>query len=690
MSVAEPRRGGLRVPASVWLGALILAAMVAAGLTLALRFVADERSEARADWQRRLTIVADGRFAAVAGWLDRQFAVVGDLAENVSLQLYLTRLAAAGGGDAEMPERVYLVNLLKATAATTGFAAPPRGPDIDANVARLGVAGIALTDPQGRVLAATPGMPEIGAEAIARIGAATAGRGLLDLALDGAGEPALGFIAPIYAVQSDGAPGDRVGAVIAIKEVAGALYPLLRQPGASERTAETLLVGRRGDTIAYLSPLADGTGTLRLALAAEPSLAAAAAVARPGVVVRAADYRGVAVLELARRFTAVPWSLVYKVDVAEALGPVDARLERRLTILLLALAAVVAALVAAWRHGTSRRLDAALRRADALADRLASQRDLLRLVSDSQPAAMTIVDGDGRVAWANRRSWEESGLRRTEVVGKTLAAIVGPVPAAERRALVLRALASGTVQTASLSESRGGSARTLMATFVPLPATDDAPPRVLIAAEDVTEVVAERERRARLMNQIVDTLVGLIDRRDPHAADHSAWVATVAQAIAEEMALDPAAIACVRIAGRLMNLGKILVPEAVLTKSGPLSEAEMALVRRSLATGVDLLSGVEFPGPVVETLRQLHRRGGGPMAEDDLLTAHIVAVANALVARASPRAWRPAATLEAAVEALLAEAPAGRARRVVRALAHYIDNRGGREALAGLGGLSAA
>jgi HD-GYP domain-containing protein (c-di-GMP phosphodiesterase class II) len=190
------------------------------------------------------------------------------------------------------------------------------------------------------------------------------------------------------------------------------------------------------------------------------------------------------------------------------------------------------------------------------------------------------------------------------------------------------------------------------------------------------------------LQQVVDGLLALVDRRDPHAADHSERVAVLAAGIAKEMDLDAVTAETARFAGALMNVGKIMVPESILAKPGRLTDAELEQVREALARGADLLDGIEFDGPVAETLRQAHgradRTGSGKRTADDILpSARVVAAANAFVAMISPRAHRPGMTVDEALDALNAESGAALDRRVLAALANYLDNRGGRAALTG-------
>jgi HD-GYP domain-containing protein (c-di-GMP phosphodiesterase class II) len=229
-----------------------------------------------------------------------------------------------------------------------------------------------------------------------------------------------------------------------------------------------------------------------------------------------------------------------------------------------------------------------------------------------------------------------------------------------------------------------GRLRVLQSDHIPVSLKKDAPPSVLVVERDITEAVTERERRSRILGQIVRTLVGVVDRRDPYAADHSQRVAVLARAIATEMGLPEREIETAETAGNLLNLGKILVAPELLTKSGELSDEDRRKVRHSIQTSADLLQGIEFDGPVVETLRQAqaHWDGSGSPAglagDDILITARIVGVANAFVGMVSRRAYREALDIDRALEVLLSQVGKAFDRRVVAALINYLDNRGGR------------
>ncbi len=97
---------------------------------------------------------------------------------------------------------------------------------------------------------------------------------------------------------------------------------------------------------------------------------------------------------------------------------------------------------------------------------------------------------------------------------------------------------------------------------------------------------------------------------------------------------------------------------------------------------MDLLEGVTFDGPVVESIRQLGEtwNGKGPLGlkgEEILVTARILAVANAFVGMISARAYRGAMPFRKAADILMEETDTRFDRRPVSGLVNYLENRGG-------------
>ena len=481
--------------------------------------------------------------------------------------------------------------------------------------------------------------------------------------------------------------------VLGVKLIAHELYPLLKQPGSTEDTTEALLAQIDGASVLYLSPLGDGTAPLQRRLALDtPELAAAFAIRNPGGFGRKRDYRDVEVLVVARAVADVAWSLLYKVDVAEALAESESRLQQLFIAFFLIIGLVLIGMAALWYYGTSRRASKAADRFEKLAERFQGQRDFMHLVTDSQPNTIVIYDAKGHYRWFNRVAVERSGLDRESLWNKPVASVIGPVEGKRMVGWIDTCLSEFKPASHTRTvEVEGMGERIYISDLIPLPATANQPAGVLVVSQYITDSVRERTKRERIMRQLVNTLVGMVDRRDPFSAHHSLRVGMVARAMSQEMDLDAGAGEVSEIAGSLMNLGKLAVPESVLTKSGPLDEAELLLIRDSILASADLIADIEFGGPIAETIRQLQENFNGSgipkglKGDEILLTARIVAVANAFVAMVSARSYRPGMAFDRAIDILLKESGESFDRRAVTALVNHLENRGGRAQWASFG-----
>lgn len=688
----ERRRAGF----GAILGFLLLVGIAVAGVILVLRFVDAERQRDMTSLQVRLGIVADSRKAAVETWLQTQFADLKKLADNPALQIYMTQLvsgnATPGGldeetGEQEPPaEAQYLMNLLLVSADRSGYGLPVPS-EVGANLPRTRTAGLALLDPKGTVLVATPGMPPIEGRIASFVSALKpVGAQLLDLYMDATEKPAMGFVQPVYAVQGNTDATSLVGFVFGIKQVAEELYPLLRQPGETNASADVLLVRVNGAVIEYISPLADGTAPLGLRLNRDtPDLDTAAALEQEAGFTQASNYAGHEVLAASRAISGAPWTLVYTVDRDEAMAASDERARRLLVILLLVVGLFGIVVLATWFYGSSRRAADAAERLRHTADRLEAQRRLLQLVTDNQPTSIAIIDAEGRYRFANRTAAKKVGLESEDVVGKPVANVVGPAAAKQVLALAEQALARNERESEIRRDPTDLGERIIQVTHIPMSGLEGEGAAVLAVEEDLTDAFRERERRVRLEQQLVRSLVGIVDRRDPFAAEHSARVARLAHEVATEMGLTPTEILTAETAGQLLNLGKILIEQELLTRTGSLSEDERKQVRRAMLASADLLTGVEFDGPVVDTLRQSLAQWDGKglpeglAGEQILPSARVVALANAVVGMLSRRAHRPPLSSDAVIAAVQADAGRAFDRRVVAAFVNFMDNRGGRE-----------
>ena len=93
-----------------------VAIFIAVGVFLMMQFATSERDREMRQWQSRMSIVIDSRYTDINRWIDRQLADLRGIADNASVQLYLTVFHESGtsaSADDAPPELGYLGNLLE-------------------------------------------------------------------------------------------------------------------------------------------------------------------------------------------------------------------------------------------------------------------------------------------------------------------------------------------------------------------------------------------------------------------------------------------------------------------------------------------------------------------------------------------------------------------------------------------------
>ncbi|NDC55968.1 MAG: hypothetical protein EBZ69_04040, partial [Alphaproteobacteria bacterium] len=189
----------------------------------------------------------------------------------------------------------------------------------------------------------------------------------------------------------------------------------------------------------------------------------------------------------------------------------------------------------------------------ALANRLSYYEDLVRLMTQHQPGRMSLVDAEGRFHFVSAETAKILQRDANDLVGRDVEKVFGP-----REGLKLKMQMDQVRMTGKpleqIEHGRGQQSGLFIRTqLIPITVAGQLSGGVMIYQDDVTSLMVAQERRERMFRQLMDTLVAVVDRRDPYAAGHSARVGQIARAIAEEMDLSENDVETVEIAGTLMN-----------------------------------------------------------------------------------------------------------------------------------------
>jgi len=150
----------------------------------------------------------------------------------------------------------------------------------------------------------------------------------------------------------------------------------------------------------------------------------------------------------------------------------------------------------------------------------------------------------------------------------------------------------------------------------------------------------EREKLSLRAHSIdvLSTIAALTEARVPFHAGQSTRVAQLATQLASRLGLDADTVEYIGIAARLHDIGTLALPDAIRTKTSPLTAEELAMIRAHVQTGVELLSPLRHLAPVIPFVRDHHERWDGSGYPQGLsgdaisIGGRILAVADAYVA----------------------------------------------------------
>jgi diguanylate cyclase (GGDEF)-like protein len=166
---------------------------------------------------------------------------------------------------------------------------------------------------------------------------------------------------------------------------------------------------------------------------------------------------------------------------------------------------------------------------------------------------------------------------------------------------------------------------------------------------------AKESRPSSAGLQTRSVLLKVLSEREPELREHSSDVMSLARGVARRLGLSPDEREIVARAAELHDIGKMAIPDAILSKPGPLDDREWRFMRRHTIIGEDILNAAPALQPVAALVRASHERwdGGGypdgTSGEEIPEGARIVAVCDAFSAMVQDRPYQPGLSVSEAV-----------------------------------------
>ncbi len=447
--------------------------------------IENERQTVLANWQARVTAIAEGRARLVSDWFTARHADADVLASSPAVRA----LMLDGGRAGDVRSQIV--------------------PQLDRVAAAYGYAGISLMDTQGRVLARSTGAVELGrdsGEAAAVVAARTR-----TMRVDLFEEPTRKLLlmsVPVFAEGGADPARPVMGVVALMMRPETRLFPLLTDDTVPTKTGETLLFRADGPKPSYISPLKGDTAGWS---AVDRSLEALGPLAKRAAEGRDTfgemfDYRAAPVFAATRWIAPAGWGLVLKVDREEALA--DFYQAGRLAgfgaaFLTLALGGLLFSL---WRQG---------QRASLLRDQMKQERAIFNLkgyaekIVASVPSGLLLLSADLRILSANRSFLESFFLRRDEVMGRELEHLVRAEGLVRRAREVMQ---SGTAQhdlPFEFDVLHRQETRRVRVTITSIRIEEQEEARLLLIVEDLSEEERLQAARKESEQRFQDLVQGL-------------------------------------------------------------------------------------------------------------------------------------------------------------------------------------
>lgn len=177
--------------------------------------------------------------------------------------------------------------------------------------------------------------------------------------------------------------------------------------------------------------------------------------------------------------------------------------------------------------------------------------------------------------------------------------------------------------------------------------------------ELLLEVENLMQENDRIYFETIKSLAKTIDAKDQYTGGHCERVTEFSLYIGKELGLSQEDLSSLTYGAMLHDIGKIGVPESIITKEGKLTDEEYQLMKSHPEKGYEILKDIHFLKDARLGVMQHHERFDGRgyphglTGKDIDLKARIIAIADAFDAMTSDRSYRKALSLEKAIQQLI-------------------------------------
>jgi len=466
---------------------------------------------------------------------------------------------------------------------------------------------------------------------------------------------------PIYPPDAVGGTDESpregaVGALMMTRQVSGKITELLSNSALSAKGEKTRLMQKIGTSYKEVAPwTADGFQdvTFKIDLNDDGNMPFGK---RPSV-----GDSDIMVNSLGVRIPGPMWWLVQEVNYDDAMQPIK---DFNQTVYIVAGLGILTALLVAglaWWVLTGVQSQRIAGEFKALATQIDDQKRFIDSINANIDEFITLKDGEGKFTYVNDAFASAAGRSKEELIGMDTAAVFGFDTAKRLESIddiVMRESRKETISEPIFLRSQR---HQFQISKSPYHGADGTCQGVVEVYRDITAFVAAQEKNKRLIKSAMEALGSTIEAADPYLGGHTKLLAGLSVEVAKAMHLSEMDVAEIETAANLSQIGKMFVPNEILTKPGKLTDEEMTAMEAHVEHAYRILKDIDIAEGVLKAIYQMNERLDGSgypkkLADADIIMlARILSVLNVFCAMIKPRSYRGAKEPEQALDILYSE-----------------------------------
>lgn len=300
-------------------------------------------------------------------------------------------------------------------------------------------------------------------------------------------------------------------------------------------------------------------------------------------------------------------------------------------------------------------------------NRLAQSEKKFYDIAQSIGDGIYTLDVEQKVTFINTEALSLLGFEKKELIGKVIHEYIhykdiNNKPVSLKECPVHRSMESGEAykNEHEVLIKKDGSFLNVSMVVTPLYSENAIIGSVAVFSDKTAHNRVHKLEQDKIKNQeqIILSMIDMIESRDSYTAGHTKRVAQYCVLIATEMGYSQEEIELLKNAAWLHDIGKISTPDSVLLKPGHLDSTEYKLIQEHLNSGYEMLKSIDQYKVISEIMREHHERYDGSgypqglKAHEIKPLSRIMIVADAFDAMTTNRVYKPRKTLPVAFEEL--------------------------------------